>query len=97
MNIEGAQEFSRCAEKGGGIVVAGCHHQMTAGRGRHPAEKIVIELLGTVAGRGGVENIARHQQDVHLLLDYGVVEPVKKGGELVVATASVEGAAYMPV
>lgn len=74
-----ARRSSRGAlRKVGESWLPGCHHQMTAGRGRHPAEKIVIELLGTVAGRGGVENIARHQQDVHLLLDYGVVEPVKK-------------------
>ncbi len=97
VNIKGSQEFSRCAEKGGGVVIARSHHQMSAGRGRHPAEEIVVELLGPVAGGGGVEDVACHQEDVHLLLDNGVVEPVEKGGELGVAMASVEGSAYVPV
>ena len=78
-------------------MVASCHHEMTAGRGRNSAEEIVVELLGSVAGGGGVEDVTRHQEDIHLLLDNGVVEPVEKGGELVVAMASVEGSAYVPV
>lgn len=54
--------------------------QMTAGRGCNPAEKIVIELLGPVAGGGGVEDVACHQRGV---------EDTQRLGWLIVVSAEV--------
>jgi hypothetical protein len=41
-------------------------------------EKLVVELLGSVARRTGIENITGDQQNVYLLMFDGLDQPAKK-------------------
>ncbi len=65
---------------------------MLTGGIRHAAQKMVIKCLRPVAGRVGVEHIARNQQHVDLLLLNRCYQPVQKSGKFFIAVLVTEGA-----
>ena len=78
-------------------MVSGDHHHVAATEGSRPAEEAVIQLLRPVARRSGVENVARHHQDVDPVVPDRLGQPVQKGFVFLVPFSAVEGAAEMPV
>ncbi|MPM22735.1 hypothetical protein SDC9_69193 [bioreactor metagenome] len=97
VDLEGLQQVLRGVEEGGGIMVSGDHHHMAATEGSRPAEEAVIQLLRPVARRSGVENVARHHQDVDPVVPDRLGQPLQKGFVFLVPFSAVEGAAEMPV
>ena len=78
-------------------MVAGNDDHMSAAGVRSLAEEAVVQLLGAVARRRGIEDVPGHQQYIHALLPKGFGQPVEKGLELPITAPAVQGAAQMPV
>src|SRR5690554_3470249 len=97
MYIQREQQLPGRIEEGGRIVITGDNHYMSAIRGGHFTEKAVIQLLGAVARRGGIEDVAGNQQHIYPLLFDGCYLPVQESLKLLVAPSSIQGAAKVPV
>jgi hypothetical protein len=78
-------------------VITADNDNMTAAGSGSLAEKTVIQFLGFIAWRGRIKNITGHKQNIDLLLPDTVIQPVKKGGKLIVALASVQRTPQVPV
>ena len=97
------QQLPRGVEQGGGVVVAAHHHNVAAIGALHLHQEIVVQLLGRVRGRGGVEHVAGHHQRFHAVGLHGPQQPDKKRpllgqallpGEEVLAQVPVGGVQY---
>ena len=58
VDVQGKEQVLGRAEKGGRVMIACGHNQVTAGRGGHLTKKIVVKLLGFSAWRGRVKDVA---------------------------------------
>lgn len=72
-------------------------NNMPTGRGGHPAQEPVIELLGTIARSAGVKDITRYQQRVDFILLNRLRQPGQKSLELLVAFSAIKSAPNVPV
>ena len=68
MHIKHLQQLLRRLQERGRVMVARDDHHMPAFRAHHPAQEAVIEFLGEVARRAGIEDIPRHQQRPDFIL-----------------------------
>ena len=72
------QQLARGVEHGGRVVVAAHHHNVAAAGALHLHQKCVVQLLGRVGGRLGVENVAGNHQHINGLGLHRQQQPVEK-------------------
>ncbi len=97
VHIEHPKKIPGGVQKRGGVVIAPHHHHMTAGRGRHPAEKAVVQLPGAIARCSRIEDVSRDNQKLRGALFDMAGEPVQKFFVLLVALFLVEPPVEMPI
>ena len=97
VDVEDLEQFARRVQEGRRIVVAADDDDMAAGRGGQPAQEAVVQLLGRVAGRDGVEDVAGDEQRVDLPLPDRLLQPVQERLRLVMAFSAVEVPSDVPV
>ena len=82
---------------GGGIVVAAGDDYVAAGGIVQGAQKVEVDCHCPVGGRGGVEDVAACEQDIHPFLPYGVGKPGKEGLVFVKTALFAQVCSDMPV
>ncbi len=97
MDIQKFQKFFGSIQKSGGIMITGGDHHVAFSRGRHAAQKAIIQFLSAVAGRAAVKHIARHQKDINIFPLNQISKPVQKSVKFLITLAPIKSAANMPV